>query len=235
MKQFKTADYVFATLTTSGVAPYSIENLDDFANQLKFVMPVACTIVVMFLILAVMCAMFKRRQSFGNHQPIPGEIYNRNSNELSQWSSAGHHVKLRITYFHCYNFPGDMDSCDAGKICEAVPLNEWDNLKRNSFQQQQEHPEAISRRFSNPQKNEQIYFPSPYALSRLSMLQANVPPTATTACKSSLLGNRNDDELNNPNTHSHKHQEHQLEPKQHQQQQQHHYDVPFKKVSCQHS
>ncbi|RWS15521.1 Down syndrome cell adhesion molecule-like protein, partial [Dinothrombium tinctorium] len=68
--------------------------------------------------------------------------------------------------------PGECNNYEVGKSCEAVALNEWDNCsKRVSFNQANEETQRRLSMSNLGKANEQIYFPSPYALSRVSMYE----------------------------------------------------------------
>ncbi|XP_076306911.1 cell adhesion molecule Dscam1-like isoform X2 [Tachypleus tridentatus] len=122
------AEYVFATLTSSGatVSPhYSASSYtNDLYRQLKIIIPVICTTVVLVLVVTVACVILIRRRQ-GNP---PNCTY----------STA-------------------MRDSDPGKTetGEAVPMTVWD--KRNQSDLRLHH------------SRDQLYFPSPYATSRLSV------------------------------------------------------------------
>ncbi|XP_074593224.1 cell adhesion molecule Dscam1-like [Brevipalpus obovatus] len=133
------AEYTFATLTMDGetIPPPVSTNMEDIAQQLKFVMPMACALVVSVLILLIICTMVKKRQQFPS----------------ASFAASG----------------------DVSKACEAVPLNEWDACKRSSRCQGIDDSSAYfnstSGLKSETPSNDQMYFPSPYALSRISVYE----------------------------------------------------------------
>nr|AWV54575.1 mDscam12 [Tetranychus urticae] len=165
------AEYTFGTLTASGEPiPYpSQENLEDLAHQLKIVMPLASALVVLTLILGVICAMFKKRQNFHANQQIPG----------------------------------DGVACDGNKSCESMPLSDWDNTAKRHSLRNSNSDEPTMDFFASTNNlkgnrhltgvgvttggtlipnttstgstaNESIYFPSPYALSRISAYERSL-------------------------------------------------------------
>ncbi|RWS28200.1 Down syndrome cell adhesion molecule-like protein [Leptotrombidium deliense] len=184
------AEYVFATLTSNGepIQSFASEAMDDFANQLKLAMPIISTLTVLILISAVVFAMFKRRQSFASGEQLSGNIKTAND-VIIYFGSEGNNYEL-------------------GKSCEAVALNEWDNCNKRVTMNHCNEEQQRRLSMSNLGKaNEQIYFPSPYALSRVSVYEQNGQNVSNSQpC------------LQQP-------QQQQLTS-----QGSHHYDVPFKKL-----
>ena len=100
------AEYSFSTLTTSGelIPAYPLESLDEFANRVKLVMPIACASLVASIFLTVLF-LLKRKQRASSlimhHQSFayPGNIDDvrapfPNSYPVSR-CSRGEHLRLR--------------------------------------------------------------------------------------------------------------------------------------------
>ncbi|XP_076339611.1 cell adhesion molecule Dscam1-like isoform X2 [Tachypleus tridentatus] len=120
------AEYVFATLTSSGatVPPHysASSHTSGLYRQLKIIIPVVCTTVVLVLVVTIACVVLIRRRQ-GNP---PNSTYSTVRRE---------------------NYPR--------KAGETVPMAVWD--KPNQSDPRLHH------------SREQLYFPSPYATSRLSV------------------------------------------------------------------
>lgn len=71
------AEYSFSTLTLSGelIPAYPLESLDDFANQVKLLMPAACVIIVAILLAAVTIVLKKKKRILIDHRSLsyPGK------------------------------------------------------------------------------------------------------------------------------------------------------------------
>ena len=66
------AEYSFSTLTLSGelIPAYPLESLDDFANQVKLLMPAACVIIVAILLAAVTVVLKKKKRILIDHRSL---------------------------------------------------------------------------------------------------------------------------------------------------------------------
>nr|XP_042901563.1 Down syndrome cell adhesion molecule isoform X2 [Parasteatoda tepidariorum] len=124
------AEYQFATLTLSGatVPPLtaSYDSERELFQQLKIIIPIACTTVVLVLIITVACVVLIRRR-----HTIPEE---------------------------------SRQEQDMTKPVDTVPMTVWEKSARGDT------------RISH--SREQLYFPAPYATSRISMYSADGDPDA---------------------------------------------------------
>ncbi|XP_054713433.1 cell adhesion molecule Dscam2-like [Uloborus diversus] len=119
------AEYEFATLTLTGgtVPPLSSvsDNDRELFQQLKIIIPIACTTIVLVLIITVACIVLIRRRHSSSEEP--------------------------------------QQERDISKPVDTVPMTVWEKAGRGDT------------RISH--SREQLYFPAPYATSRISMYSAD--------------------------------------------------------------
>ncbi|XP_055948841.1 cell adhesion molecule Dscam2-like isoform X4 [Argiope bruennichi] len=124
------AEYQFSTLTPWGatVPPITsiLDNDRELFQQLKIIIPIACTTVVLVLIITVACVVLIRRRNSNPEEP-------QQEREIS-------------------------------KPVDTVPMTVWEKSGRGDT------------RLSH--SREQLYFPAPYATSRISMYSADGDPEA---------------------------------------------------------
>ncbi|CAL1270596.1 unnamed protein product [Larinioides sclopetarius] len=124
------AEYQFSTLTPWGatVPPVTsvLDNDRELFQQLKIIIPIACTTVVLVLIITVACVVLIRRRNSNPEEP-------QQEREIS-------------------------------KPVDTVPMTVWEKSGRGDT------------RLSH--SREQLYFPAPYATSRISMYSADGDPEA---------------------------------------------------------
>ncbi|KAG8199382.1 hypothetical protein JTE90_000252 [Oedothorax gibbosus] len=123
------AEYKFSTLTKWGatVPPITlVDNDRELFQQLKIIIPIACTAVVLVLIITVACVVLIRRRNIIPEDP--------------------------------------QHERDMSKPVDTVPMTVWEKNVRGDT------------RLSH--SREQLYFPAPYATSRISMYSADGDPDA---------------------------------------------------------
>ncbi|GFV37593.1 uncharacterized protein TNCV_4982151 [Trichonephila clavipes] len=103
-----------------------LDNDREFFQQLKIIIPIACTTVVLVLIITVACVVLIRRRNTNPEEP--------------------------------------QQERDISKPVDTVPMTVWEKSGRGDT------------RLSH--SREQLYFPAPYATSRISMYSAEADPEA---------------------------------------------------------
>ncbi|XP_023234043.1 Down syndrome cell adhesion molecule homolog [Centruroides sculpturatus] len=124
------AEFVFATLTITGatVPPLSSQHdKNQFYQQLKIIIPVVCTTIVLVLIATITCVILMRRCQISSAPAVQQEDQRTES--------------------------------EVPKPTDTVPLSVWEK-----------------RQARLGHSREQLYFPSPYATSRISMYSADGDP-----------------------------------------------------------
>nr|ASU04347.1 Dscam5 [Mesobuthus martensii] len=124
------AEFIFATLTITGatVPPLSSQHdKNQFYQQLKIIIPVVCTTIVLVLIATITCVILMRRCQISSAPTVQQEDHRTES--------------------------------EVPKPTDTVPLSVWEK-----------------RQARLGHSREQLYFPSPYATSRISMYSADGDP-----------------------------------------------------------